>query len=935
MSFYDELTQNTSELSIEDPAQNHHYDLVNISGGTNVLGNVYHFNSSLAQEGSSSKNAAQDILDRLKYPEMNSRIQTLDEPYPDTFEWILKPLSNDESAPDPILAGESAMSWSSFPDWLEDGSTPYWVSGKLGTGKSTLMKYILENLNEHMTDSGRMDRIVISHFFWAPGSELQNSVVGCLRSLLWQLISFESSRNREIPISVTNLQSGGRLRKDLVTFIRELDRTLIVFLDGLDECRETDAILDLVEALAALESVKLCISSRPEEVYNLNFSDFAKLRLQDLNRKDIEHYVKTELLENPRVRRSPSWNVHAAQNLTRDIMQNAEGVFLWVRLVIKDLLRGWTNRDDLKRMQERLQKLPREIYQLYTELMRRDQEDVEGYAKDAAFYYRLLDEASNRKIPFIMFCFAVDEQIRARFLDFDTMVSISTAELEGEFSCDNVITWINVRTAGLLEIKEDIDMFIDYNDRDVQPHGELLRFRKHWIGFIHRSAYNYLKDTSEGQKLLLECATTSGVIKDIYVQSHIAAYFAFPGRHKFRQGIRIDLYRSLPILPRANPLTGEWCRLLQRTCDYLLSEGLIMTTNSWPHGVLPPQYPASTHQSVDLCQLFAVLGRLEVVEALVHAYGCQDDQEYMTEIIALAILGHNSFVLSDVVRKNEMEESFKLLLKLSTHKPTLSTVKLTSSKEETAIAIRLAEYASSTSPARKDFDAQLWKFIEDRSTNSDLQLLPISKALIEYRIMGRHGWRIDLFVSLSIKTMKAWFQDRNEDRSLAHGRALFFIDRSDKDFWEYRIIDPADSDVILENLRQHVFEASNFDESGKFASFDDSCQFFWSQQLCSFRGWDSIRQSGFRQVFERSISCASLIECLRHIGKSNETIDHVVGEQIRIASHLPTNDRNGKFFRRLLGPDPEILAPWCEKYPQLTKILEQTDESSESSDSEM
>lgn len=300
---------------------------------------------------------------------MHSRLQTLNEPYPDTFSWILSPPRDGEEPLYQTRPGQSAPSWDPFPDWLKDGSTPYWISGKLGTGKSTLMKYLVERLSHSYNGYGETaDTIIISHFFWEPGSKLQNSVLGCLRTLLWQLLHFTESMRRETSSIIRDIfmSSTGRLRNDLIKTICNTNKTVVILLDGLDECREADDILDLVEALTVLPHVKLCMSSRRAEVYMLQFSDFAKLRLQDLNHRDIAHYVEAELLQNSRLRRSPSWNAESASDLAKSIIENAEGVFLWVRLVIKDLLRGWTNRDDLDRMHKRLQKLPHDIYNLYS-----------------------------------------------------------------------------------------------------------------------------------------------------------------------------------------------------------------------------------------------------------------------------------------------------------------------------------------------------------------------------------------------------------------------------------------------------------------------------------------------------------------------------------------------------------------------------------------
>lgn len=54
------------------------------------------------------------------------------------------------------------------------GDEPYWLSGKPGSGKSTLMKYITEEFWSHLRNREALNskNVVASFFFWKPGSVL-------------------------------------------------------------------------------------------------------------------------------------------------------------------------------------------------------------------------------------------------------------------------------------------------------------------------------------------------------------------------------------------------------------------------------------------------------------------------------------------------------------------------------------------------------------------------------------------------------------------------------------------------------------------------------------------------------------------------------------------------------------------------------------------
>jgi hypothetical protein len=56
-------------------------------------------------------------------------------------------------------------------------------------------------------------------------------------------------------------------------------------------------------------------------------------------------------------------------NLLREIVTKASGVFLWVMLVVRDLLKGLTNYDKLPALQRRLEVLPSEIRELYSVML--------------------------------------------------------------------------------------------------------------------------------------------------------------------------------------------------------------------------------------------------------------------------------------------------------------------------------------------------------------------------------------------------------------------------------------------------------------------------------------------------------------------------------------------------------------------------------------
>lgn len=81
------------------------------------------------------------FVESLHFPEFREREGNVSEPCTSTFEWFFDR--------DPVsISNTKDILWHSFPRWLEaaDSSQQYWLSGKAGSGKSTLMAQVVRNL---------------------------------------------------------------------------------------------------------------------------------------------------------------------------------------------------------------------------------------------------------------------------------------------------------------------------------------------------------------------------------------------------------------------------------------------------------------------------------------------------------------------------------------------------------------------------------------------------------------------------------------------------------------------------------------------------------------------------------------------------------------------------------------------------------------------
>ena len=131
----------------------------------------------------SQKTVVSAIIASLFFSGMNDRFERVVDAHAHTYSWIFESNSN------------SNQSWDSFTSWLgqDHGDPVYWVSGKAASGKSTLMRYIIEN-NRRLCkclDAWTQGRPLMTphFFFWSTGTAMQKSQNGLFRSLLHQIFS--------------------------------------------------------------------------------------------------------------------------------------------------------------------------------------------------------------------------------------------------------------------------------------------------------------------------------------------------------------------------------------------------------------------------------------------------------------------------------------------------------------------------------------------------------------------------------------------------------------------------------------------------------------------------------------------------------------------------------------------------------------------------
>lgn len=336
------------------------------------------------------------VLESLYFPKMNDRRNRVTRAHKQTFQWIFKKSVGDEN-----------VIWDDFFDWLcnQVDQPIYWIFGKPGCGKTTMVRELDERMTQqaHLQDwtEGR-DLLRLSCYFWYAGTAEQKSLLGFLRNLLYQLFEQRPDLiDKVLPLRwweealLPQLQLRVWEENDLVQIIHDVlratsDSKILMFVDGLDEFDGTDELrdhfLDLLVSLTAYPHVKACVASRYWNIFRDRFKSCPKIRLEDLTVDDINSYVREKiggdaLFHKQQKRWEQQHGGNLLDEISEEIIGKARGVFLWVRLAVRDLLKVLRDGGRAKQLFRELKNIPSDLDDYFATMM----ETIDqSYRKDAS-----------------------------------------------------------------------------------------------------------------------------------------------------------------------------------------------------------------------------------------------------------------------------------------------------------------------------------------------------------------------------------------------------------------------------------------------------------------------------------------------------------------------------------------------------------------------
>jgi hypothetical protein len=440
----------------------------------------------LADEFKLKEDVEASILDDLRFSTMANQLEEISEAHQSTFKRIFEP--------------PKESTGSCFSSWLKSGDGVYWINGKVGSGKSTLMRYIYDHprTQQRLSEwAGSTALVKVGFFFRNNGTKEQRSQLGLLRALLFEILN--KSRDL-IPVVLPWLWArnysqvlepftphSSEKRLSLPSLIQaftllvqqtKVPLKLCLFIDGLDEYGgDFSKIVGVFEEFSSSQNIKICVSSQPSLIFEDTFSACPGLKVRDLTLNDIKKYVKEELMTSQQYQELAAQDPILSSELEQEIVTSADGVFLWVKLVTQSLLSGFRNDDGIPDIQSRLRVLPADLEQLYHHLLMNKIDPV--YMDDAAKMFKIMRETKDSELNILAFALT-DENY------FEKAVTSPLRQWnEGEITstCQKMEDRMKARCAGLIEISGTVTETL--YEPTSKANGK--------VQYLHRTVREYLE----------------------------------------------------------------------------------------------------------------------------------------------------------------------------------------------------------------------------------------------------------------------------------------------------------------------------------------------------------------------------------------------------------------------------------------------------------
>ncbi|KAI2631192.1 hypothetical protein GGS21DRAFT_168574 [Xylaria nigripes] len=404
------------------------------------------------------------VLESLYFPELRRRWYQIRNAAQRSNQWIYDPRQT------------------SFVSWLESqrkGDCFFYITGRAGSGKSTLMKFVYENprTNQYLEKWAAGTKLcTASYYFWNQGTEKQKSGVGLFQSLLYQILKsapdiIASVYQDRLHHEVWEMEELIDMFKRIVQ-LTSLDTKFCFFIDGLDEYDgEEKDIIRLLDELSVSVHIKICASSRPGRQYESILPKGDRLF-------DIAHFTKGDMKQyiNTHLQACANWRSLAAanppcQDIINELSARAGGVWLWVSLVTDDIIKEAEKNEEVATLRKIVDEFPDDLHEYFERMIKK----IPKLHREEMAQTFLVAVEELQPLPLYAFALLEEERKNIHYAIDAPIRPIPDAEVKPRY--DALKDRIRNRCSDLLIVNDE-------------PHPV---FWSHPVDFLHRTVRDFLQ----------------------------------------------------------------------------------------------------------------------------------------------------------------------------------------------------------------------------------------------------------------------------------------------------------------------------------------------------------------------------------------------------------------------------------------------------------
>ncbi|KAI1424788.1 hypothetical protein F5Y12DRAFT_714855 [Xylaria sp. FL1777] len=449
-----------------------------------------------------------------------------------------------------------------YAEWLADDGSIYdpifWITGKPGSGKSTLMRFALEDPRSESLLPPSIGH-PMAYFFHLRGKSLvQKSLQGMMQEILYRILKqfpeffvllkpiYErtvSKTSFEVKWDLDDLIEGFSLIPDLTASSMKGRPRIFLFIDALDENQEQKYNEKLVRVLEDIVSkyrvrnarpgaplLKICLASRPWPLFRSAFGGTPRIpsfAVNDYTEADIKAYTKSLLLKPLSGTEYPEHYQQSVLSLAERITDLAQGVFVWVRVVVDSLCQHIVDGTPVNLLDDIVRRYPSELDELYEYTIRRIPKE---YQKETEVALKVVQQSR------------VQLKLRALYSICQICTGNTSYHIE---HLGDPASWLASRGGGLIETTSHMEDRAHQRDDEVQ--------------FIHQTVQDFVR---QGIKGLSEERSTDPSLS-ISGSQFLAFTCRFRPLYPHLQPVYKDVFHYLRDIEQAMDLVSPAQRITQ------------------------------------------------------------------------------------------------------------------------------------------------------------------------------------------------------------------------------------------------------------------------------------------------------------------------------------------------------------------------------------